>query len=241
MNRQRTAQAEDHSAVIEKVSKTSCRVCSIAKNPLMHCVLAYIMGHTLLRGWNRLVLDSLGPVPERVGHASLPAWLHGKSRRARGTREAHIPADPEHINQQFREKSMMRMKLTAAALVAMVPFTSGAATSVVIDAKANCLSSYVGRVSGGTPVKLTLAPGRYAVSLTSNTMSCSGGSLTNGCNIGTVLIQGGYGSIRWGGTVTASPTVVEMTTAIMHAFAYVSDDYCGDNSGQATLLVQPAN
>ncbi|WP_419685815.1 hypothetical protein ACN22W_01085 [Burkholderia theae] len=135
----------------------------------------------------------------------------------------------------------MRNKLIVAALAAMVPLMCDAATSVVIDAKANCLSSYVGTVSGGTPAKLALAPGRYAVSLTSNTMSCSGGSLTGGCNIDTAIVQGGFGSIRWGGAITARPTVVEMTGGVMNVFAYVSDDYCGDNMGQATLLFQPTN
>ncbi|AQQ33988.1 hypothetical protein [Burkholderia cenocepacia] len=135
----------------------------------------------------------------------------------------------------------MRNKLITAALAAMVPLMCDAATSVVIDAKANCLSSYVGTVSGGTPVKLTLAGGRYAVSLTSNSMSCSGGALANGCNIDTAFMQGGFGNIRWGGTATAHPTVIEMPSSVSNVYVYVSDDYCGDNSGQATLLIQPAN
>ncbi|VWC36649.1 outer membrane protein [Burkholderia lata] len=135
----------------------------------------------------------------------------------------------------------MRNKLITAALAAMVPLMCDAATSVVIDAKANCLSSYVGKVSGGTSARLALAQGRYAVSLTSNTMSCSGGNLGGGCNIDTAIIQGGFGSIRWGGAVTARPTVVEISGGVVNVYAYVSDDYCGDNAGQATLLFEPTN
>ncbi|ABK06988.1 hypothetical protein QZM97_30880 [Burkholderia orbicola] len=137
----------------------------------------------------------------------------------------------------------MRTKLIVAALAAMVSLTCSAATSVVIDAKANCLSSFVGTVSGGTSAKFRLARGQYAVSLVSNTMSCGGGSLDNGCNIDTVMMQGGYGygSIRWGTAITAKPTVILMTSDLNDVFAYVSDDYCGDNVGQATLLIQPVN
>ncbi|VWC37870.1 hypothetical protein [Burkholderia lata] len=135
----------------------------------------------------------------------------------------------------------MRNKLITAALAAMVPLMCDAATSIVLDARANCLSSYVGTVSGGTPAKLALAPGRYAVSLIANTMSCGGGALEHGCNIDTAFIQGGFGSIRWGGTATARPTIVEMTGAVINVSAYVSDDYCLDNTGQARLLFQPAN
>ncbi|AQQ18718.1 hypothetical protein [Burkholderia cenocepacia] len=135
----------------------------------------------------------------------------------------------------------MRTKLIAAALAAMASLTCSAATSVVIDAKANCLSSSFGTVSGGTSAKFRLAKGQYAVSLVSNTMSCSGGSLENGCNIDTVVMQGGYGSIRWGTAVTAKRTVILMTGDLNDVFAYVSDDYCGDNVGQATLLIQPVN
>ncbi|EMD9441701.1 hypothetical protein E2P84_28155 [Burkholderia cepacia] len=135
----------------------------------------------------------------------------------------------------------MRNKLITAALAAMVPLMCDAATSVVIDARANCLSSYVGTVSGGTPVKLALAPGRYTVSLIANSMSCGGGALEHGCNIDTAIIQGGFGSIRWGGAVTARPTVIEMAGSGTNVFAYVSDDYCLDNTGQAALLFQPTN
>ncbi|VWD45390.1 hypothetical protein [Burkholderia lata] len=135
----------------------------------------------------------------------------------------------------------MRNKLITAALVAMIPLMCDAATSVVIDAKANCLSSYVGAVSGGTSARLALAQGRYAVSLTSNTMSCNGGMLGGGCNIDTAIIQGGFGSIRWGGAVTARPTVVEIGGGVVNVYAYVSDDRCSDNTGQATLLFEPTN
>ncbi|WP_231753024.1 hypothetical protein [Burkholderia sp. TSV86] len=74
-------------------------------------------------------------------------------------------------------------------------------------------------------------------------MSCSGGVLTNGCMIHSVMLQGGLGtsSSRWGTSIT-EPTVVDLTGpgSLSNLIAYVSDDQCADNTGQATLLIQPA-
>ncbi|WP_082727985.1 hypothetical protein [Burkholderia mayonis] len=133
----------------------------------------------------------------------------------------------------------MRAKIIAGVLAAIVPFVCEAATSVVIDAKRNCLSN-TGNVSGGTPATFPLAPGRYVISIASNNMSCSNGVLTNGCLINSVFVQGGYGNNRWGTTVT-QPTVVDVPGNTSGFIAYVSDDACADNTGQATLLIQTAN
>ncbi|MCS6456911.1 hypothetical protein NX847_30660 [Burkholderia thailandensis] len=74
---------------------------------------------------------------------------------------------------------ILRTKIAAAWLAALVPFASLASTSIQIDARQNCLAVF-GKVSNGASATFQLAPGRYVVSIASNNMSCSGGSLTNG-------------------------------------------------------------
>jgi hypothetical protein len=135
----------------------------------------------------------------------------------------------------------MRTKIVAALLAVIVPVVSNAATSVPIDARNNCVTAVFGHAPGGTPARFQLAPGRYIVSLVSNNMSCSNGTLGGGCQIDTVFLQGGWGTARWGTVATARPTVIDMTMSASDIYAYVSDDVCSDNTGQATLLVQPAN
>ncbi|KGW12162.1 hypothetical protein X980_1837 [Burkholderia pseudomallei MSHR4000] len=131
----------------------------------------------------------------------------------------------------------MRTKIAAAWLAALVPSASLASTSIQIDARQNCLAVF-GKVSNGASATFQLAPGRYVVSIASNNMSCSGGSLTNGCLIDTVILQGGNGNSHWGVAIKR-PTVVDIPDTSL-LFAYVSDDVCSDNTGQATLLIQTA-
>ncbi|WP_063533706.1 hypothetical protein [Burkholderia sp. MSMB1589WGS] len=133
----------------------------------------------------------------------------------------------------------MRKKIVAGVLASIIPFVCEASATVVVDAKRNCLSN-TSNVSGGTPALLTLAPGRYVISIGSNNMRCSAGVLTNGCLINSVMLQGGFGNNRWGTTIT-QPTVVDVPGNTSTYIAYVSDDACGDNTGQATLLIQTAN
>lgn len=133
---------------------------------------------------------------------------------------------------------ILRTKIAAAWLAALVPFASLASTSIQIDARQNCLATVFGKVSNGASATFQLAPGRYVVSIASNNMSCSGGSLTNGCLIDTVMLQGGNGNSHWGVAINR-PTVVDVPST-SGLFAYVSDDVCSDNTGQATLLIQTA-
>ncbi|AHI63349.1 membrane protein [Burkholderia thailandensis] len=133
----------------------------------------------------------------------------------------------------------MRAEIAAGVLAAVIPFVCEAASTVVVDAKRNCLSN-TGTVSGGTPATFPLAPGRYVVAISPNNMSCSAGVLTGGCLINSVMLQGRYGNNRWGTTIT-QPTVVDVPGNTSTYIAYVSDDACGDNTGQATLLIQTAN
>ena len=135
----------------------------------------------------------------------------------------------------------MYAKLLAAALVFAAPLACVAATSVTINANSNCLSSPFGPTTGGTAVRIPLAPGRYVFSLVSNDMSCSNGDLSGGCLIDTVFLQGGWGSARWGTVITAKPTVVEMTQATMELAAYVGDDGCFNNTGTAVIQIQTVN
>ncbi|AUC44105.1 hypothetical protein D083_3756 [Dickeya solani RNS 08.23.3.1.A] len=53
------------------------------------------------------------------------------------------------------------------------------------------------------------------------------------------MVQGGFKNSRWGVSVTSTPVVVDTTTSPF--IAYISDDNCNDNIGQATLLIQKAN
>lgn len=135
----------------------------------------------------------------------------------------------------------MYAKLLAAALVFAAPLGAVASTSVTIDANANCLSAPFGLPGAGTAVKIPLQPGRYVFSLVSNTMSCSNNDVSNGCLIDTVMMQGGWGSARWGAVITAKPTVVDMTQTAMELSAYVGDAGCENNTGTAQVLIQTAN
>lgn len=135
----------------------------------------------------------------------------------------------------------MFAKLFTAALIFAAPLASVAATSVTIDANANCLSSAFGPTTHGTPVIISLAPGRYVFSLVSNTMSCSNGDLSGGCLADTVILQGGWGSARWGTVIKAAPTVVDMTNTTMNLWAYIGDDGCANNTGTAQILIQTVN
>jgi len=135
----------------------------------------------------------------------------------------------------------MYARLLTAALAFAAPLVCSAATSVTIDANANCLSSTFGPTKHGTAVQIQLAPGRYVFSLVSNTMSCSNGDLSGGCLADSVFLQGGWGSARWGTTITAKPTVVDMTQATMTLWAYIADDGCQNNTGTAQILIQTAS
>jgi len=135
----------------------------------------------------------------------------------------------------------MYAKFLTAALVFAAPLVSVASTSVIVDAKAHCLSHSFGGVSGGAPLTFQLAPGRYVLSLVNNTMSCSSGDLSNGCDMDTVFLQGGWGSARWGAVVTATPTVIDMTRNTMPLAAYVGDDGCYNNTGTAEIKIEPTS
>jgi murein DD-endopeptidase MepM/ murein hydrolase activator NlpD len=95
----------------------------------------------------------------------------------------------------------------------------------------------------GSVVKFQLAPGKYIASLINNQMSCSGGNLTGGCLINTVIIQGsmGYGTAHWGLSIK-SPTLVDVPGPENSYYtAFVVDTLCSDNTGQATLRFQQKN
>ncbi|ACZ75953.1 MULTISPECIES: hypothetical protein [Dickeya] len=130
----------------------------------------------------------------------------------------------------------MRMTSIGIFMLATLPFVSEAATSVTIDALRNCQTAPLVDTVSGTSAKFSLEPGRYVLSLVSNTMNCTSSS---GCIIDTVMVQGGFKNARWGVSVTSNPVVVDSTGSAF--IAYVSDDNCSDNIGQATLLIQKAN
>ncbi|UPT56901.1 hypothetical protein [Dickeya zeae] len=132
----------------------------------------------------------------------------------------------------------MRMTSIGIFMLAALPFVSEAATSVTIDALRNCQTAPLVDTVSGTSAKFTLEPGRYVLSLVSNTMNCTNSS-SNSCVIDTVMVQGGFKNARWGVSVTSNPVVVDSTGSAF--IAYVSDDNCSDNIGQATLLIQKAN
>ncbi|MCL4631330.1 MULTISPECIES: hypothetical protein [Burkholderia] len=135
----------------------------------------------------------------------------------------------------------MRIPVVASILLALVSHTAQAATSITIDAKQNCIQNAVTPgPSYGNSVAFQLAPGRYVMSLSTNTMSCTGGS---GCVIDAVHVVGGMGSARWGTTVTKQPTVVDVGSSApaLTLWSFITDDVCADNSGQATLLIQTVN
>lgn len=131
-------------------------------------------------------------------------------------------------------------KLAAVLVAAALSGFAQADTSITIDAKQNCLSNAWGTTSGGSTANFQLPPGRYIATLVSNNMSCSYGML-GGCNIDTVMVQGGFGNARWGLAVNANPTVIEVTSEYLGFVAYVSDNICSDNTGSAKLLLQSAS
>ena len=134
----------------------------------------------------------------------------------------------------------MNAKKMMISLIAFVAFSSQASTSITISALANCLAAPPSTTDeGGTTASVQLEPGRYVLSLVSNNMSCSNGTLSGGCLIDTVMVQGGWGTSRWGKTVTAQPVVVDYTAASTLS-AYVYDQGCYNNTGQATLLIEKA-
>ena len=135
----------------------------------------------------------------------------------------------------------MRIPVVASILLALASYTAQAATSITIDAKQNCLqNASTPGPSYGNSAAFQLATGRYVMSLSTNTMSCTGGS---GCLIDAVHVVGGMGSARWGTTVTKQPTVVDVggSGTALTLWSFITDDACADNSGQATLLIQTVN
>jgi len=123
-------------------------------------------------------------------------------------------------------------------MLSSVPVVAGAATSIPINASANCFDTT--SLSGGV-ARFQLAPGRYVASLVNNKMSCSGGQLTGGCLINSATISGSLGNARWGLSVR-TPTVVDIPGSTNFSFtAFVVDNNCSDNTGTASLLFQKAN
>ncbi|MCA8275475.1 hypothetical protein LGN17_23605 [Burkholderia sp. AU30280] len=135
----------------------------------------------------------------------------------------------------------MRIPVVASILLALVSNTAQAATSVMIDAKQNCLQNAITPgPSYGNSAAFQLAPGRYVMSLSANTMSCTGGS---GCLIDSLHVVGGMGTSRWGVSVTKQPIIVDVppVASVLTLWGFVTDDACSDNTGQATLLIQTVN
>jgi hypothetical protein len=132
----------------------------------------------------------------------------------------------------------MRIAVVATLLLALAS-TAQAATSITVDGRLNCIQSALspGAAPYGTAATFQLAPGRYVMSLSANTMSCSPG----GCAISSVTVQGGVLTAKWGVPVTTQPIVVDVGgNSAATLYGYVSDDVCSDNGGQATLLIQQA-
>lgn len=114
-----------------------------------------------------------------------------------------------------------------------------ASTSVDIDAVKNCLTYPItdSADSSGVSAKFQIDPGRYNVSITSNNMNCN--PVT--CPIDTIIVQGGDNA-RWGTSVTTEPKVISISTTSQKEFvAYISDDRCTDNRGEATLTFEKIN
>lgn len=133
---------------------------------------------------------------------------------------------------------MMNTKKTLIALTAFVAFSSQAATNININALQNCITAPPGTAAAGAPAQFPMQKGTYEVSITNNNMSCSNNDLGGGCAMDTVLLQGGigYSSSRWGQSITATPVRVYIdVNATM--IAWVSDDGCYNNTGQATLVI----
>lgn len=129
------------------------------------------------------------------------------------------------------------MKNKIKALMLLTLFSAGSqAASFTINAKDHCIYPPLSnvRVQPGTALQFQLPPGTYTMSLLSNNMSCANGSLSDGCQISSVYLQGGLGNARWGTTVGSAPITVNVpTTATFMAF--VTDDNCVDNTGTATI------
>lgn len=132
----------------------------------------------------------------------------------------------------------MRNTSIGIFMLAFLPFVSEAATSITIDPQRNCLTAPALDTLAGTSAKFSLEPGRYVLSLVSNSMNCNRSS-GNSCIIDAVMVQGGFKNARWGVSVTSNPIVVDSSGSPF--IAYISDDNCNDNIGQATLLIQKAN
>ncbi|MCI4029602.1 hypothetical protein [Dickeya dianthicola] len=133
---------------------------------------------------------------------------------------------------------MMRRTSISVFMLAFASFASTAATTITVDSQRNCLTAPSMDTLSGTSAKFSLEQGRYVLSLVSNSMNCTSSS-SNSCPIDTVMVQGGFKNARWGVSVTSTPIVVDTTTSPF--IAYISDDNCNDNIGQATLLIQKAN
>lgn len=130
----------------------------------------------------------------------------------------------------------MQTKVKAFILLSFLSFGSQAATEVALSAKQNCIYPPVSnsKIQAGTPLQFQLEKGTYQISLATNNMSCLNGSLSNGCLIDTVFLQGGLGSSRWGETISKTPTTVT-TTGPSTFIAFVSDENCSDNTGYALI------
>ncbi|WP_192456365.1 hypothetical protein [Musicola keenii] len=130
----------------------------------------------------------------------------------------------------------MRRITLSTFMFAFLSFASTASTSITIDAKKNCLAAPSdSTMTSGSSAIFQLEQGRYVLSLVSNSMNCSSlSSIT--CPIDVVMVAGGMKNARWGISVTSTPVVVDSTTTSF--IAYISDNNCYDNVGQATLLIQ---
>jgi hypothetical protein len=99
----------------------------------------------------------------------------------------------------------------------------------------------------GTPARFTVAPGKYAVYLDNNTMVCEAGA-GSWCNIDSVFFQvgdvsGKKRSANWGMVAhgTEATKIVVDNAAAVPALAFIADNICSDNLGQATLHFHQLN
>jgi len=148
-----------------------------------------------------------------------------------------MESSTDSINLSEYETRILCMKTQINTLLLLSLFSFGSqAASFTINAKDHCIYPPLSnvRVQAGTALQFQLQPGTYTVSLLSNSMSCANGSLSDGCQISSVYLQGGLGNARWGTTVGSTPITVNVPTTSTF-MAFVTDDNCVDNTGSATI------
>lgn len=138
---------------------------------------------------------------------------------------------------------MKKNMFLAFGFALLLPVAAEASVSMLINARSNCFDYSTLTMNGGKVLSFTLSPGRYVASIKNNNMSCSNGSLSPGCFITNVILQGtGTSSATWGISVTQNPVVVDVpNSASGQYWAFVGDNGCYNNTGTATLYIQNVN